>query len=89
MNSFSTTVNGIDCLCRVFHYRPYVPAKKFGWAENWEEEIPSEFSFTITDARGTPLPFLAAFALEDDATFNRLQDEYEAAVLADKHGKDF
>lgn len=89
MNTFSTTVNGIECLCRVTHYRPYVPAKKDGWAENWEEEIPAEFGFEITDARGTPLPHLTGFAFEDEAAFNRLQDEYEAAILADKHGKEF
>lgn len=89
MNVFSTTVNGVDCLCRVTHYQPYVPARTLVPIDDSEEAIPSEFSFEITDTRGTLLPHLTGFAVQDEETFDRLQDEYEAAVLADKYGKDF
>lgn len=89
MNSFNTTVNGIDCLCRVIRYQPYIPPRTVVQIDDSEEEVPSEFGFEITDSRGTRLPHLTGFALEDEATFNRLQDEYEAFVTAAKHGKDF
>jgi hypothetical protein len=89
ITGFSTTVNGMECLCRVTHYRPYVSARCVVPIDDSEEAIPSEFEFIITDTRGTPLPHLTGFAQADEPTFDRLQDEYEAAVLADKHGKDF
>jgi hypothetical protein len=85
---FQTTVDDLPCFCKVIHYRPFIPANKTGWAENWEEEIPSEFEYQIYDPDGTIWDGVR-LAFISDADEDRLQDEYEAAVMADKHGKEF
>lgn len=88
MSDFNTQVNGTPCICRVTHYSPYQPPRGMhGPMEDAEEEIPSEFEFELLYPGG-----LRAIALEESlgqSDIDRLQDEYEASILAIKHGKDF
>lgn len=87
MTTFDTHIDGIECQCEVTHYRPEIPANCFAPMEMREEAIPSEFEFKILDRCGNPAPTLQAIATQAD--IERLQDEFEAAFTAHKHGKDF
>jgi hypothetical protein len=79
MNTFQTKVDHIPCLCRVTHYTPFIHA-------SFDEPCsPSEFEFVILDLNGAKSNTLTQLAMEDDDTFNRLQDEWEATVLEHKH----
>ena len=86
MKSFETQINGIACRCKVLFYRPHQPARLAGAMEDAEEAIPSEFQFALY-VGDTPTPHLEEMATLAD--IDRLQDEYEAFVLAEKHEKEF
>jgi hypothetical protein len=87
MKIFDTHIGGIVCQCQVTHYHPAVPAKLDGAMEDAVEAMPSEFEFEILDRCGHPAPTLREMATLADV--GRLQDEYEAFITAEKHGKDF
>lgn len=87
MFTFDTQVNDTPCRCMVLFYRPHVPAKLYGAMEDAEEDIPSEFQYALFDFEDNALPDLEAQATPADD--ERLQDEYEAAYTAAKHGKEF
>lgn len=89
MNTFKTKILYGDFICKVTHYRPYVPAKLSGPMEDAEESIPSEFECTIHNLDGSYNKEMTEYVECNSDESARLQDEYEAAVLADKHGKDF
>lgn len=88
MSDFKTKVQGQDVICRVTHYKPYVPPRNMGGAmEDAEESMDSEFEFELhypTMGRATGLELCISMSEID-----RLQDEYEAHVTAIKHGLDF
>jgi hypothetical protein len=84
MTDFTTTINGIKCICRVTSYRPYVPAKISGPPEDCYPEEPAEFEFDIINLDGTP----AVDYWLNDGDEERLMDEYELQVTAIKHGLD-
>lgn len=83
---FATQIAGEPCLVRVTHYRPYVPAKLSGAMEDAVEELPLEFEYEVLDLNHKPWPDQS---MVPDEVEERLIAEYEAAVTADKHGKDF
>jgi len=84
---FKTKIMGFDCYVDVIHYSPFKPAKLTGAMEDAEEAIPAEFDYSIYDMDGTYWLELEDSVTEQDEI--RLIEEYEAAVLADKYGKDF
>lgn len=83
---FDTTVCGIPCKCRVAYYRPYIPAKVSGPPEDCYPAEASEFEFELL-VNGQPDLALEDQMTEDD--MQKLQDEYEAIVTANKHGYDY
>lgn len=85
MNTFRTQINGVPCICRVTHYKRGIPGC---FMPNWEdsvEAVPSEFEFEILDLNYQP-NYQLCF---DKADEERLQDEFEAFILAEKYGKEF
>jgi hypothetical protein len=84
MSDFTTTLHGIKCICRVKHYRPYVPARISGPPEDCYPEESAEFEYEILNLDGT-----SADVDVDSSDEDRLQDEYEAHVTAIKNGLDF
>lgn len=83
--SFKSNVEGIECTIRVTHYLPAEPAITSGPMENAEEAIPAEFEF---EARDLAFDQLLDIEISDEEA-DRIFDEFEAYLLAQKHGKDF
>lgn len=84
---FDTHINGIVCRCKVIHYKPFVPPRLGAPYYLSEERVPSEFTFVLLDRCGHPAPALQEIVTDEDE--QRLQDEYEATIMANKHGRDF
>ena len=82
MSDFNTVVNGIECVCRVVHYRPFVPASKDA------PHMSSKFEFQLLDETKS-LHYVSLETSVSDEDIERLQDEYEALVIAIKHGMDY
>jgi hypothetical protein len=89
MTDFATKVRGIPCVCRVTHYRPFVPGRISGPPEDCYPSEGAEFEFELLKANGKGKPMLWLQEKMTDDDINQLQDEYEAAVTAIKHGLDF
>lgn len=85
---FATTVQGIPCQCDVLNYsigRPMrITGTGFGDADPPE---PPEFEFNLLDRKGYKANWLEAKMMPDDP--ERLRDEFEAILLANKYGKDY
>ena len=80
---FDTRINGIPCQCEVTGYSPGRPMKIYGtgFGDAHPPEYP-EFEFNILDRKGYKANWLQAKMTRDDKS--RLQDEYEAAALAER-----
>jgi hypothetical protein len=85
---FDTQIRGIPCQCEVINYSAGRPMKIYGTGfGDAHPPEPPEFKFNILDRKGYKANWLQAKMAQDDA--HRLQEEYEAAALAEKYGKDF
>jgi hypothetical protein len=84
---FVTKINGVPYKIKVLHYVPARPNKLSGAMEDAEEGYPAEFEYLVLSMDNQ-----IDYELNTNVTAeeeDRLIDEYEAAILADKYGKDF
>ena len=85
MTDFTTEVDGIQCVCRVHHYRPEIPDSGMnGRYEDAEMGAGMEFTFTLMEPDGkTKMEWLETRVTDDD--IDRLAAEYELHLTAIKH----
>lgn len=73
--TFTTTVAGIPCRCRVTFYSHGVPMRTTGWGYgDADPPEPEEFEFDILDRRGYPAAWLERKLTDND--YDRLLSEY-------------
>ncbi|WP_348826628.1 hypothetical protein [Halomonas sp. RT37] len=73
--TFTTTVAGIPCRCRVTFYSHGAPMRTTGWGYgDCDPDEPEEFEFDILDRRGYPAAWLEQKLTDDD--YDRLLSEY-------------
>ena len=73
--TFTTTVAGIPCRCRVTFYNPGAPMRTTGSGfGDADPDEPEEFEFDILDRRGYPAAWLEAKLTDED--YDRLLSEY-------------
>lgn len=84
---FRSGVAGVECDILVTHYLPAEPAITSGPMEDAVEGSPAEFEWMPLHAIGDPWPELKELA--SDADEDRIFDEFEAYLLASKHGVDY
>ena len=82
---FHSGVAGVECDILVTHYLPAEPAILSGPMEDAVEGVPPEFEFTALKT-GTNEVLEVEIS---DADGDRVFDEFEAYLLASKHGVDY
>lgn len=82
---FRSGVAGVDCDILVTHYLPAISAITSGPMEDAVEGSPAEFEFTTFKIDSDRVLDVEI----SDADGDRVFDEFEAYLLASKHGVDY
>lgn len=74
MLTFETRINDIPCQCKVYRYKPAT-----------DTSSRAEFTYLILDMQDNIDFYLDKIAFMSPEVEQHLQEEYEAAMLAEKH----